>query len=253
MNKVAIALAVALMSRPVAAFAQPESSDAASPREKVVLSYFHDVLDGRQIGLLDSLFLSDCVIYRPEGTVKGMAGIRGVVERNIAAYSQFATEVHDVFESGDRVVVRVTHRATGAGVFRSRIGDHDVEGKQLTWSAIAIFRMQDGKIAEEWVNRDELGILLSAGALETRQSPTSIVGTWKVVKYEDQGADGTISYPYGEHPDGYFVYDATGHLSVHIMRTPALKTFPGMREGTGDVPRIAMHSSRTRPTSAPTP
>jgi len=66
------------------------------------------------------------------------------------------------------------------------------------------------------------------------QSPTSIVGTWKVVKYEDRGADGTISHPYGENPIGYFVYDATGRLSVHIMRTPALKPFPGMREGTGD-------------------
>ena len=168
MSKVAIALALALISSPVAALAQPKSSEAASPQEKVVLSYFHDVLDGRKIGLLDRLFLSDCVIYRPEGTVRGMAGIRGVAERNMAAYSQFATEVHDVFEAGDRVVVRITHRATGAGVFRSRIGDYDVRGKQVTWSAIAIFRMQDRKIAEEWVNRDELGILLSAGVLEMK-------------------------------------------------------------------------------------
>ncbi len=167
MIKVAIALALALVCQPGAALAQPESPGAQSPQETVVLSYFHDVLDGRQVGLLERLFLSDCVIYRPEGTVKGITGIRGVVERNIAAYSQFATEVHDIFVSGDRVVVRVTHRATGAGVFRSRIGDHDVKGKQLVWDAIAIFRMKDGKIAEEWVNRDELGILLSAGVLKT--------------------------------------------------------------------------------------
>ena len=66
------------------------------------------------------------------------------------------------------------------------------------------------------------------------QSHASIVGTWKVVRYEDRAADGTVSYPYGESPAGYFVYDATGHLSVQIMRTPALKSFPGMRQGTGD-------------------
>jgi predicted ester cyclase len=167
MIKVAIGLALVLLWQPVGAFAQPRLPSARSLQENVVLSYFHDLLDGRKIELLESLFLSECVIHRPEGTVKGMAGIRGIVERNIAAYSQFATEVHDVFESGDRVVVRITHRATGAGVFRSRIGDQDVKGKQLTWGAIAIFRMQDGKIAEEWVNRDELGILLSAGVLKT--------------------------------------------------------------------------------------
>ena len=62
----------------------------------------------------------------------------------------------------------------------------------------------------------------------------SLIGTWKLVKYEDRRADGTLSYPFGEHPTGYFVYDATGHLSVQIMRTPALKPFSGMREGTGD-------------------
>jgi N-acyl-D-aspartate/D-glutamate deacylase/predicted ester cyclase len=142
------------------------SPNVPSDHQKVVLSYFHDVLDGRNLGLLEKLFLPDCVIYRPEGIVKGMAGIRGVVERNYAAYSKFETEVQDIFESGDRVVVRITHRAMGAGVFRSRIGTHDVKDKPVTWSAIAIFRMQNGKIAEEWVNRDELGILLGLGVLK---------------------------------------------------------------------------------------
>ena len=150
-----------------AAGAQPATSSAPSPQQKVVLSYFHDVLDGRKIGLVENLFLPECVIHRPEGTVRGLGGIRGVVERNYAAYSAFATDVHDIFESGDRVVVRLTHRATGAGVFRPRIGTHDVEGKALTWGAIAIFRIEQGKIAEEWVNRDELGILLSADVLRT--------------------------------------------------------------------------------------
>ena len=143
-----------------------QSPNVPSTPQKVVLSYFHDVLDGRKIGLLEDLFRPDCIIYRPEGIVKGMAGIRGVVERNIAAYSKFETEVHDIFESGDRVVVRITHRAMGAGVFRSRIGIHTVRDKPLTWGAIAIFRVQNGKVAEEWVNRDELGMLLSLGVLK---------------------------------------------------------------------------------------
>jgi hypothetical protein len=158
--------AIILAGQPVSAGAQSRSPNALSTQQKVVLSYFHDVLDGRKIGLLENLFLPDCVIYRPEGIVKGMAGIRGVVERNIAAYSKFETEVDDVFEAGDRVVVRITHRAMGGGVLRSRIGTHDLRDKPVAWGAIAIFRMQHGKIAEEWVNRDELGILLSLGVLK---------------------------------------------------------------------------------------
>jgi predicted ester cyclase len=89
-----------------------------------------------------------------------------VVERRKTTYSRLATEVHDIFESGDRVVVRLTHRATGAGALRSRIGTYDVNGKLITWDAIVIFQLKNGKIAEEWVNRDELGVLLSAGILK---------------------------------------------------------------------------------------
>lgn len=143
-----------------------QSPPVHSPQERVVLSYFRDVLDGRQVDLVEKLFLPNCVIHRPEGTLNGLPGIRGVVERNIAAYSTFATDVRDIFESGDRVVVRITHRAMGKGEFRSRLGTHDIKGRPLTWDAIAIFRMQGGKIAEQWVSRDELGMLLSLGVLK---------------------------------------------------------------------------------------
>jgi hypothetical protein len=33
----------------------------------------------------------------------------------------------------------------------------------LDWTAIAQFRLKDGKIAEEWVMRDELGMLVQIG------------------------------------------------------------------------------------------
>jgi hypothetical protein len=35
-------------------------------------------------------------------------------------YSRLATELHDIFDSADRVVMRLTHRATEAGALRSR-------------------------------------------------------------------------------------------------------------------------------------
>ncbi len=124
------------------------------------------MLDGRKIDLVESLFQPDYVIHFASGDVKGAGGLRGMVERIDATYSKLATEVHDIFESGDKVVVRLTRRATGAGTVRSRIGTYDVNGKSITWDATVIFRLKNGKIAEEWVNRDELGMLLSAGILK---------------------------------------------------------------------------------------
>ena len=44
----------------------------------------------------------------------------------------------------------------------------DVRGKTIQWDAMAIFRFDNGKIAEEWVSRDELGMLMQVGKLELR-------------------------------------------------------------------------------------
>ena len=55
------------------------------------------------------------------------------------------------------------------GRFSSRIGVHDVKDRSLTWGAIAIFRMENGKIAEEWVRPGQLEILLSGGILEAKR------------------------------------------------------------------------------------
>ena len=49
----------------------------------------------------------------------------------------------------------------------------------------------------------------------------SIVGTWRI--FEDIVTDslGNKNFLFGEHPIGYFIYEPSGHLSIHIMRTPA--------------------------------
>lgn len=56
-----------------------------------------------------------------------------------------------------------------------------------------------------------------------------LVGTWKAVAVEDRrDANDPRSewvHPYGPNPTGYIVYDATGHLSVHVMRTPPVPRF----------------------------
>ena len=157
---------VPVLAGAIVTAAWSQSPGSGSVQQRVVLRYFHEVLDQRKVRLLEELFHPQCVIHRPEATLTGLEGIRGVVERNIAAFSKLETQVHDIFESGDRVTVRLTHRATGGGVLRSRLGIHDIRGKPVTWDAMAIFRLEKGKIVEEWVSRDELGILLRLGVIK---------------------------------------------------------------------------------------
>jgi hypothetical protein len=55
-------------------------------------------------------------------------------------------------------------------------------------------------------------LLLVAVAFAQRpaQGAHALVGTWRLVEFADLDKDGKWQYWYGEHPRGYFVYDAPG-------------------------------------------
>ena len=141
-------------------------TDELSAEKEIVRRYFHEVLDQGKVELVDELFHPLCVMHRPGGTVVGMNSVRGVAERRKETFSQFETQIHDIFGSGDRLVVRLSHCGVGGGVWRSRLGNYDVTGKTVNWNAIAIFRFEQQKIIEEWVTRDELTMVLQFGLLE---------------------------------------------------------------------------------------
>ncbi len=135
--------------------------------KKVVRRYFEEAVDKRNPDILDELFTTDCVIHRPESpeAIVGLENFRRVFLGIVNTYSEISTAIHDLVAEEDRVAIRLSHEMMNRGVWTSRIGSHEVGGKPVGWSAIAIFRIHGGKIAEEWVCRDELGMLVQLGVL----------------------------------------------------------------------------------------
>jgi predicted ester cyclase len=137
----------------------------------IVRRYFEEVLDKSKLDILDEIVATDCVIHRPETSepIRGLEAFRSALERILQVYSDFTTIIHDLIAEEDRVACRLSHQAVNRGEWTSRLGTHTVAGKSVTWPAIAIFRIRDGKIAEEWVSRDELGMLIGLGVLATAE------------------------------------------------------------------------------------
>jgi predicted ester cyclase len=71
-----------------------------------------------------------------------------------AAFSNISYNVEDLLAVGNKVVLRVTTRATHTGEF------HGVEptDRQVTLSAIVIYRILGGRIAESWGELDLMGL-----------------------------------------------------------------------------------------------
>jgi predicted ester cyclase len=80
------------------------------------------------------------------------------------AFSGLAFEIHDAVQDGDLVVVHATMSGTQTGPFAAYRPDGEVEvvfpprGRRFAVTQTHWFRMRDGKVAEHWANRDDLGM-----------------------------------------------------------------------------------------------
>ena len=75
--------------------------------------------------------------------------------------------IHHLYGEGDYVTIHLTHYVSfGPGArFNTRAGRVDVGGKSLEWNAIVVLRFEGERVAEEWVVRDELQVLLQVGVV----------------------------------------------------------------------------------------
>ena len=133
----------------------------------IVRRYFEEALDKRNLDVLDEIVAIDCVIHRPETSeaIYGREAFKNALEGILQTYSEFNTTIHDLVAEDNRVACRLSHQAVNREGWISRLGRHDVAGKPVNWQAMAIFHIRAGKIAEEWVSRDELGMLIQLDVL----------------------------------------------------------------------------------------
>ena len=146
----------------------PYTPKAQETRNKAVIErYFREVLDQKKFEVMPELMAPDAVLHRPGFDVTGVNAAMQRLRAVLADYAAFSTELTGLMAEGDLVSVRVRHRTrVRPHVFRSRAGDTAISAEQaLDWTAIAQFRLKDGKIAEEWVMRDELGMLVQMGRI----------------------------------------------------------------------------------------
>jgi predicted ester cyclase len=63
--------------------------------------------------------------------------------------------IEDIFGAGDRVAVRLRFGGTHTGPFLDVPATH----RQVTFTSIEIYRVDGGRIAEEWVSPDMMGLM----------------------------------------------------------------------------------------------
>lgn len=108
---------------------------------------FMEVIPGGDPTAMRGLVAPDWLDHDPlPGQPPGQEGPEYVVSTMHGAHPDLEFTIHDLVAEGDRVTVRWTMHATNTGPMLGR----PPTGKPVELSAIVIFRIADGKLAERW-------------------------------------------------------------------------------------------------------
>jgi steroid delta-isomerase-like uncharacterized protein len=127
----------------------------------IVERFYHEVVNDGNLAVADELMAHDFVEHtNPAGS--GITGFKQFVSGLAMAFPDLHITIEDMVAEGDKVVVRVTVRATHKGTFMGSIA---ATGKEVTFTGVDIFQISDGKIIGRWNQRDLLGLLQQLGAM----------------------------------------------------------------------------------------
>jgi len=91
----------------------------------------------------------------PDGPLQASAGFR-------AAVPDLRAEIEDLVAVGDRVSVRLHFQGHFSGVFKGRQG----QGQAIDFQAFDLYRVEEGRIAENWHLEDNLGLMQQLGVVQ---------------------------------------------------------------------------------------
>ncbi|MCH7737715.1 MAG: ester cyclase [Chloroflexi bacterium] len=149
----------------IAACGDSESSKADATREEnleVVSRFIEEFKNNANHGIVDELMSPDFVHHLTDPRLPaGREGIKVLGQVIVAGFPDVHASVQELLADGDKVIERTQTSATHTGEFNGI----PPTGKQVGWTEIHIYRLVDGKIAEQWSEIDLLGLLVQLGAI----------------------------------------------------------------------------------------
>jgi steroid delta-isomerase-like uncharacterized protein len=127
--------------------------------------FFEDILGKGDWNAADEIIADDIVMHHPAnpGPVTGREAVQGMLSAFRAGFPDLQMTVEETFGSGDKAAVRWrmqgTHTAELFGIPPSN--------KAVSVNGISIVRVAGGKIVEDWVSEDTMGLMQQIGVVPT--------------------------------------------------------------------------------------
>jgi steroid delta-isomerase-like uncharacterized protein len=137
------------------------------PAKRIIKRFVEELWNARKLEVADQIFSQDCVTHQLRSGVSAEPAHRGPqamkehVSGWLTSFPDLRFHIEQMIAERDRVVSQLvmegTHQGTWMGISPT--------GKSLQIRMFTIHRIENGKIAEDWVLVESLGLFQQLGAV----------------------------------------------------------------------------------------
>lgn len=130
----------------------------------IVRRVYQEVFNKGNVDVLDELLADDFVAHAPaepghDAEDQDRERLKEEITRNRAAFPDMSFDIKALIAEGNNIAMRWT----ATGTHKGPLGELPPTGKQVTMSGMNFLRLDDGKIVEDWVLWDSLGMMQQLG------------------------------------------------------------------------------------------
>ncbi len=135
---------------------------SAEQNKSIVRRWVEEGWNKRNTALIDQLFTPNFYQHEtgPE-TVNSSETLKPFVAGYLSAFPDLQFTIEDLVAEGDKVVWRFKATGNNTGPFMGG----PATGKSVAVTGIIIFRLENSRMAEAWLNLDVLGLLQQVGII----------------------------------------------------------------------------------------
>ncbi|MEU3660396.1 ester cyclase [Streptomyces sp. NPDC032940] len=138
------------------------SESTLTSNKDLVRGFIDALFTKRDLGAVDDYLAEDFVNHDPPfGAPGDREGMRAAGALFRSAFPDWHSEPHQMIAEGDLVVEHFTATGTQEGELLG--APAPAQYRTVHLHGINIFRIRDGRIAEQWCRLDELGLLRQLG------------------------------------------------------------------------------------------
>ena len=140
-----------------------QSNQTESEANKALIRrYGEEIWNKGHLTFADEIIAPNFIAHFPGlPEFKGVDGFKKRFSTMQTAFPDNHFYVEDLLADGDKVVARWTIRGTHTG----QMEDIAPTGKVVTWTAIVIYCIAEGKITEMWGEVDNIGLMQQLGTI----------------------------------------------------------------------------------------